>query len=93
MNTLHILTWIVVSYYGVEKIDAGKYSILGIKNGFKNTNEYYNPQYRIIHKKCFTNKDSLEIFVKKIYDFKANGIIVSSDYIENVKYTELTLNK
>lgn len=91
MNLVYILTWIVLSYNHTPIVDTGKYKELGIYKGFSSEQKYYCPQSRKTHELAFKNKDSLKSFIKKIHDFKQNGMTVSSDVIEiiNTKTTEL----
>lgn len=91
----YIITWIVVSIQSAPCPDANKESEFGTKNrSMISCAVYHTKTVKENKERVFYSKDSANIFMKNIRNYKPSGFNFSmEDKIESIKLDSLKVSK
>ncbi len=83
----YIITWIVVSIQNAPCPDINRNSDLGLSNSMITCTALHLKTVKTNHEKVFANKDSADVFVKRLQSYENNYSfsIIGQERISDIK--------
>jgi hypothetical protein len=83
----YIVTWIVISIQSAPCPDINRNSDLGLSSSMITCTALHMKTVKTNHEKAFTNKDSADVFVKRLQSYENNYIfsVLGQERISDIK--------